>query len=65
MARCTSIWLVFGQNGGVRATFSVRHEMVTWVRKQDDPADWHVFRYRDNPRFADDLPVRVDMGELL
>lgn len=54
MSRAGSIWLVYGEQGRAVAAFTVRHELVSWLKRvqQDegiDPGTWHLEQLKDGP----------------
>lgn len=50
MARSTYIYVVVQagvDDPSVRGAFTVKHELVSWLRRQDDTSGFHVLRMRD------------------
>lgn len=51
MARSTSIWVVHNSFGQIVATFTVKHEMVSWLNMLSSTDGWIAVRWRDgHPR---------------
>jgi hypothetical protein len=55
MARSQSIWVVEHKvvprfEIAIAACFTVKHEMITWLKNQEDPKQFIVMRFPDNPR---------------
>lgn len=53
MARSTYIYVVDRPDGGFPgavAVFTVKHEMITWLKRNHEGEEWEVLRYSDNPR---------------
>lgn len=67
MSRSTSIWVILDELATVRACFTVRHEMITWLKDQPDVKAWTAMRMPDNPgRFqADSLRARVSVQDIV
>lgn len=63
MSRATSIWIILDGLRVVRAAFTVKHEMITWLKEQEqsvDISDWTANRFPDNPRTGSHLHASVD-----
>lgn len=70
MSRAQNVYVVFDELGRLVGTFTVKHEMVSWVRHRDGPADvhhWQVWRYPDNPGYGSAYrrPALLAIEELL
>jgi hypothetical protein len=67
MARSSSIWLVYDPSGKVAAAFTVKHEMLSWIRSQPDPiTTWTVHRMPDNPsKQHHRMPDPIDLAAML
>jgi hypothetical protein len=64
MARSTYIYAVVQavvDDHGVMAAFTVKHELVSWLRRQNDTSGVYVLRMRDGYPGC----VRVEVNELL
>lgn len=61
MARAACIWIVgIPEDGVVLWAGTVKHELLTWLRKHKDwaIADWRVLRAPDGREFEDrDVPI--------
>lgn len=72
MSRATSVWVVLDHRNDVKAAFTVRHELVSWLNLQDSLTGWTALRlpdgrWRDKPigRFhAEDLLPLGDYDRL-
>jgi hypothetical protein len=51
MSRASYIWIVTNAQGGILAAFTVKHELVSWLRSEPGKIRWwNVERVRDgNP----------------
>jgi hypothetical protein len=71
MARSNVIWVVLDNypiypDCGISATFTVKHELTTWLGEQTDTLNLRVFRCPDNPRWPDSpKPVEMAMENFL
>lgn len=63
MARSTYIYLV-QRNGDPVAAFTVKGELVGWLRRQPIVADLDVFRAYDNPSSLTPGPMHVPLTAL-
>jgi hypothetical protein len=65
MARAHSIWVVV--EGGVpRAAFTVKHELMAWLRRYsfETRMDWRYYKIRDGLYSDSQAMIRVDPEEL-
>lgn len=67
MSRSSSIWIVLDAAQELTAGFTVRHEMITWLKKQDTLTGWLAVRIPDNPGSyrADHRYSRVPAQDLI
>lgn len=64
MARSTCVYVVLTEGGVPLAGFTVKHELVTWLRRgSENPDDVQIWRCGDGP--WQKPPVRLDVAELL
>lgn len=62
MARSTYIYVVMDPRAPLPvATFTVKHEMVGWLKRTRKPGSTKVYRYGDGPHRQ---PVSMDIEEL-
>ncbi|HVV11629.1 hypothetical protein [Amycolatopsis sp.] len=65
MARSTYIYIAWNWlKGEMSAAFTVKHELATWLRRQDDPHHFDVIRVRDGG-WTGWEPVVLSLGEIL
>lgn len=66
MSRSTYIYLAeyfaWGEQWPA-AAFTVKHELVSWLKSQDNPGEYRVFRMSDGDHGKD--PALMVMSELL
>lgn len=67
MTRCTTVWVILDELATVRACFTVRHEMVTWLKGQPDVKAWTALRVPVTSwrRNADQLNYRVAAQDIV
>jgi hypothetical protein len=74
MARSQYIYVVYrwdninAEAGALVAAFTVKHELVTWLRRELSNAPWNslgVARVRDGLNHGDETPVPVDIAGLI
>lgn len=71
MARSNVVWVVLNTRehlGPLAATFTVKHELKTWLGEQSYLAkkQMRLFRCPDNPRWPDNLvPIEMALENFL
>ena len=65
MARAETIWLVM-HLGHPKAAFTVKHELETWLSKQEEDflLTAQVWRLADNPYSSSPVPALVPLDSL-
>lgn len=73
MARSGYIYVVTDARRELLATFTVKHELLTWIGRQDSVLGYHFWRLADNPvdpalaerlRMTPNLPRELSLEDL-
>lgn len=65
MARSTHVYVVDVPNGPLVAAFTVKHELISWLRRHRSDVLWCVYRVTRLGDNSEAVPVVLPIDELL